>query len=180
MTLPAAKPHPAEGCRDGPDGARHPLCHGRAASPWGTCEVVWSGPWLLRFEFVDPEDPAALPPGWPEPCIRRDDGMATEWVEAVCEDRCPLHPHAAGTPFQTAVWQALRSVPRGHTVSYAQLAVKIGCPGAARAVGRAVGANPIAIAIPCHRVVRADGGAGGYRWGTWRKLALLAWEQSRG
>ncbi len=78
-----------------------------------------------------------------------------------------------GTAFQRCVWQALRRVPRGETVSYGELARKIGRPKASRAVGAAVGANPIAYVVPCHRVVRADGGLGGFRWGLERKRSLL-------
>ncbi len=78
-----------------------------------------------------------------------------------------------GTAFQQRVWQALREVPAGRTVSYAELARRIGAPRSVRAVGRACGANPIAVAIPCHRVVRHDGALAGYRWGVERKRALL-------
>ena len=78
-----------------------------------------------------------------------------------------------GTAFQRQVWQALRDIPAGETASYADVARRIGSPKAARAVARACAANPIAIAIPCHRVVRNDGGLSGYRWGVARKQALL-------
>jgi len=71
------------------------------------------------------------------------------------------------------VWQALRQVPAGRTVSYAELAERIGAPRAVRAVAQACGANPLAVAIPCHRVVRNDGELSGYRWGVERKRALL-------
>ncbi len=78
-----------------------------------------------------------------------------------------------GTAFQQRVWQALRRIPPGATISYAELAATIGAPKAARAVARACGANPIAVAIPCHRVVRRDGDVSGYRWGVERKTELL-------
>ncbi len=81
-----------------------------------------------------------------------------------------------GTAFQQRVWQALRGIPPGETASYAQVAARIGAPGATRAVGAACGANLLAVAIPCHRVVRSDGGLSGYRWGVERKRALLARE----
>ncbi len=83
-----------------------------------------------------------------------------------------------GTAFQQRVWAALREVPAGRTVSYAQVAQRIGEPGAVRAVAQACGANAIAVAIPCHRVIRNDGGLSGYRWGVERKRALLAREKS--
>jgi len=78
-----------------------------------------------------------------------------------------------GTAFQQRVWQALREIPAGSTVSYTELAANIGAPKAVRAVAGACAANPIAVAIPCHRVVRNDGGLSGYRWGVERKRALL-------
>jgi AraC family transcriptional regulator of adaptative response/methylated-DNA-[protein]-cysteine methyltransferase len=78
-----------------------------------------------------------------------------------------------GTAFQQRVWQALRQVPAGSTVSYAEVARRIGAPGSARAVAQACGANALAVAIPCHRVVRNDGALSGYRWGVERKQALL-------
>ena len=78
-----------------------------------------------------------------------------------------------GTAFQIRVWRALQEIPSGETVTYSQLAARLGRPSAARAVASAVAKNPIAIAIPCHRVVRTDGTMGGYRWGVDRKRALL-------
>lgn len=81
-----------------------------------------------------------------------------------------------GTAFQRRVWQALRELPVGTTASYAAVAARIGAPTAARAVAQACAANPLAVAIPCHRVVRTDGALSGYRWGVERKRALLARE----
>jgi len=78
-----------------------------------------------------------------------------------------------GTAFQQRVWQALREIPAGKTVSYSQVANRIGAPKAVRAVGAAIGANPLAVAIPCHRVIRNDGSLCGYRWGVERKRALI-------
>ena len=81
-----------------------------------------------------------------------------------------------GTVFQQRVWQALRDIPAGHTASYAEIATRIDAPQSVRAVAQACGANPLAVAIPCHRVVRSDGGLSGYRWGVERKRVLLARE----
>jgi AraC family transcriptional regulator of adaptative response/methylated-DNA-[protein]-cysteine methyltransferase len=78
-----------------------------------------------------------------------------------------------GTAFQEAVWRALRAIPPGETRSYAQLAAAVGKPKAARAAGSANGANPVAVLIPCHRVVRGDGALGGYAWGEVVKRELL-------
>ena len=85
-----------------------------------------------------------------------------------------------GTAFQQRVWDALRKVPAGETVSYAEIAARIGSPRAVRAVAQACAANVLAVAIPCHRVVRSDGGVSGYRWGVARKQALLARERRAG
>ena len=82
----------------------------------------------------------------------------------------------AGTPFQRRVWRALLQIPAGTTRTYAEVARAIGMPRAARAVARACASNPLAVLIPCHRVVRADGGLGGYRWGVALKRRLLARE----
>ncbi|HEX6318062.1 MAG TPA: methylated-DNA--[protein]-cysteine S-methyltransferase [Burkholderiales bacterium] len=84
-----------------------------------------------------------------------------------------------GTVFQRRVWDALRRIPRGETRTYAQLAREVGAPAAVRAVGSACGANPVALAVPCHRAVRTDGGLGGYAWGLPRKRLLLELEKRR-
>src|SRR5690606_14894223 len=87
----------------------------------------------------------------------------------------PLDPR--GTPFQRLVWGELRRIPAGETASYAEVARRIGRPRSARAVARACGANPLAVVVPCHRVVGSDGALSGYRWGVERKRALLAREE---
>jgi AraC family transcriptional regulator of adaptative response/methylated-DNA-[protein]-cysteine methyltransferase len=78
-----------------------------------------------------------------------------------------------GTAFQQRVWEALRAIPPGSTIGYAELAARLGLPRGARAIAQACAANAIAVAIPCHRVVRSDGALSGYRWGVERKRALL-------
>lgn len=82
-----------------------------------------------------------------------------------------------GTAFQRRVWRALRDIPRGTTLTYAELARRLGAPRAARAVGAACAENPLAVVVPCHRIVRGDGSPGGYRWGLSRKRALLSRER---
>ena len=84
-----------------------------------------------------------------------------------------------GTVFQRRVWDALRRIPRGETRTYAEIAREVGAPAAVRAVGSACGANPVALAVPCHRAVRTDGGLGGYAWGLPRKKTLLELEKRR-
>ena len=118
------------------------------------------------------------------PCIADDNAMAkirdtlALWLDNPSKPlELPLAPR--GTPFQQQVWAALREIPAGETIDYAALAARIGKPTAARAVAAACAANPLAIVTPCHRVVRRDGGLSGYRWGTWRKRALLEREAER-
>jgi len=108
--------------------------------------------------------------------------FATRVAEVVRLIEAPKAGHSLpldirGTAFQRRVWQALRDIPAGETKSYAAVAAAVGAPGAARAVGSACAANPLAVAVPCHRVRTAAGGISGYRWGPARKAALLAREQ---
>ena len=116
-----------------------------------------------------------------ERLVRDDGGLAAELqvVTDLIDDpkRSPDLPiDARGTDLQKVVWAALREIPVGRTASYADIAKAIGRPAAARVVAQACGANPLAVITPCHRVVRADGGLSGYRWGVERKAALLARE----
>jgi AraC family transcriptional regulator, regulatory protein of adaptative response / methylated-DNA-[protein]-cysteine methyltransferase len=101
-----------------------------------------------------------------------------EFVESPGE-RLQVPLDARGTPFQRRVWQALREIPAGSTASYTEIANRIGAPDSVRAVAGACAANALAVAIPCHRVVRNDGAISGYRWGVARKKALLAREGAR-
>lgn len=91
----------------------------------------------------------------------------------------PIKLCVTGTNFQVRVWEALLKLPVGYTTTYAQLAGALGDPKATRAVASAVGRNPVSLIIPCHRVLRTDGGLGGYHWGLSRKRALLAWEHAQ-
>lgn len=91
----------------------------------------------------------------------------------------PLHLHLQGSLFQLEVWESLLRIPFGQVVSYGQIARELHRPGAARAVGTAIGSNPVAVLIPCHRVLRSNGALGGYRWGAARKAELIAWESKQ-
>ncbi|MDC6351995.1 methylated-DNA--[protein]-cysteine S-methyltransferase [Zeaxanthinibacter sp. PT1] len=91
----------------------------------------------------------------------------------------PLTLHLKGTPFQLKVWQALLQIPEGKVKTYGQIAAEIEMPKASRAVGTAIGSNPVGFLIPCHRVIQSSGALGGYRWGVNRKSAILGWEASR-
>jgi AraC family transcriptional regulator of adaptative response/methylated-DNA-[protein]-cysteine methyltransferase len=114
-----------------------------------------------------------------------DPGALARWTNQLLahlagrRPRLDLPLDVQATAFQWQVWTALGSIPYGQTRSYAEVASAIGRPRAARAVARACAANPVALAIPCHRVVPSGGGVGGYRWGIERKKALLTRERSR-
>jgi AraC family transcriptional regulator of adaptative response/methylated-DNA-[protein]-cysteine methyltransferase len=133
---------------------------------------------------------ASLRTEFPHADLTRVDAGRDEWLAAVVHriarqfgrhggaDDAPLPPlDVAASAFQWRVWEALTRIPAGETRSYADIARAIGEPGAARAVGRACGSNKLALIVPCHRVVRADGTPGGWRWGAARKQALLARER---
>lgn len=98
---------------------------------------------------------------------------------ALDAQQTPIRLHLAGTPFQLKVWEALLRIPQGHLCTYGNIAQQLGQPNASRAVGTAVGSNPIAFLIPCHRVIRQMGGIGEYRWGSERKMALIGWEAAQ-
>jgi AraC family transcriptional regulator of adaptative response/methylated-DNA-[protein]-cysteine methyltransferase len=127
---------------------------------------------------------ARLKPDWPRAAFRRDDAVARELAAAafVANPTSPqpvLRAYVRGTAFQLRVWRALLSVPPGALISYGRLAELSGAARAARAVGTAVGDNPLAYFIPCHRVIRSTGIIGNYRWGAPRKRLLIGWEASR-
>jgi len=142
-----------------------------AASPRGVCAILLGDdPDQLARDLQDRFPRAELLGG--EPGFERWVAQVVGFVEAP-KVGLDLPLDVRGTAFQQRVWQALREIPAGTTVSYTQLAERIGAPRAARAVAGACAANPLAVAIPCHRVVRRDGALSGYRWGVERKRALL-------
>lgn len=134
---------------------------------FGDDEAELRGRLDARFPFAAPErDDARLKP-WLERLLAYVDGDAT---------RLDVPLDVGGTRFQREVWDALRAIPRGRTRTYGEIARDLGHARAARAVARACAANPVPVAIPCHRVVPAGGGVGGYAFGAERKRALLARE----
>jgi AraC family transcriptional regulator of adaptative response/methylated-DNA-[protein]-cysteine methyltransferase len=126
---------------------------------------------------------AALVKEYPHAEIRHSSGKQSQWVRAIVRHiegaklRPDLPTDVTATAFQRRVWEALRSIPPGTTQTYGDVARSLGRPGAARAVARACATNPASLVIPCHRVVRADGSLGGYRWGLQRKKILLERER---
>jgi AraC family transcriptional regulator of adaptative response/methylated-DNA-[protein]-cysteine methyltransferase len=163
------------------------FAHGEALTPFGPARVAVTSRGISFLGFVDEAGDA---PGWrefraawPRASWREDDGSARRVADAIwglereSDRRLRLWVH--GSNFQVQVWRALLRHAAHTTVSYADIAREIGAPRAARAVGSAVGANPVAWLIPCHHVLRSNGALGGYRWGLERKRAMLAWEYSR-
>ncbi|MEJ1998819.1 MAG: methylated-DNA--[protein]-cysteine S-methyltransferase [Maritimibacter sp.] len=116
---------------------------------------------------------------WPAAAFREDPASLTGAVEAILGQSGQAHLHLIGAPFQIKVWEALLAIPSGQVTTYSDIANAIGAPGAARAVGNAVGRNPVGWLIPCHRALRKSGALGGYHWGLPVKRAILAWEAAR-
>ncbi|MFN3262590.1 MAG: methylated-DNA--[protein]-cysteine S-methyltransferase [Pikeienuella sp.] len=116
---------------------------------------------------------------WPNARFREDPAALAPWVSAAFGGEGEARLALIGAPFQIKVWEALLSVPTGHVTTYSEIARVIGRPKAARAVGTAVGRNPISWLIPCHRALRKSGELGGYHWGLPVKRAMLAWEAAR-
>ena len=133
-----------------------------------------TGRYLGAHEKSPPTDPA-----WVEDDVPFKD-VAQQLDEYFAGDRTDFDVEVdlAGTPFQLEVWQALQAIPYGETISYAELARRIGRPAAVRAVGSANGRNPVSIIVPCHRVIGADGSLTGYGWGTTNKAWLLDHERA--
>jgi AraC family transcriptional regulator of adaptative response/methylated-DNA-[protein]-cysteine methyltransferase len=156
--------------------------HGFADTPFGECLIAWTDKGICALAFVDEDRPreaalAELRADWPRARFVEDPAGANRLAMRVFgPNREGLRVHLRGTNFQIQVWQALLRVQAGALVTYRDLAVAIGAPTASRAVGGAVGANPIACLIPCHRVILGTGAFGHYRWGSPRKKALCGWE----
>jgi AraC family transcriptional regulator of adaptative response/methylated-DNA-[protein]-cysteine methyltransferase len=165
-------------------GAGLEFVHGTAATPFGEALVVQTARGIAFLAFADTrgrfEGFADFRATWRKAAWRQDDGAARRVADLIWKSvggsggQLTLWVH--GSNFQLQVWRALLVTGRETTVSYGALAGSIGKPAASRAVGAAVGANPVAWLIPCHHVLRANGALGGYRWGLERKTAMLAWE----
>jgi AraC family transcriptional regulator of adaptative response/methylated-DNA-[protein]-cysteine methyltransferase len=162
--------------------------HGVADSPFGSAFVAETPRGLCRLAFVDPgksgrsaaAELGALREIFPRARFERDDARAGELTDLIWGHKTATLPLAVcGTNFQVQVWRALLELEPGAEVSYSALARQLGVSNGARAVGNAVGANPIAWVIPCHRVLRTGGALGGYRWGVARKQMIRRWEEAR-
>lgn len=155
-----------------------------AHSPLGRLLVARTERGICAVSLGDSDDVLVqdLRAEYPEAAIQRDGGQLGLWVSALVSHLCGSRPQldlpldVRATAFQWRVWQELRKIPYGETRSYSQIAKALGRPKAVRAVANACAANPAALVIPCHRVVRDTGEPGGYRWGLERKRALLTRE----
>ena len=161
------------------------LRYGFHSTPFGDCLIAVSDRGLCNLYFVETEDRAvtfkALQSCWPEARLIEDPDSTEPLIHQIfsqdpLQKSNPIKLLLRGTNFQIKVWEALLRIPEGAVTSYGALADAVGYHGASRAIGTAVGCNPIAFLIPCHRVLRRDGEIGGYRWGTARKKAILAME----
>jgi len=155
-------------------------------SPFGQCLIAVTERGVCHLGFVQATEGDAidnLAADWPMAKLVEDDDATAQLMRPIFDigqrADIPLRLHLHGTNFQLKVWEALLRIPLGSLTSYEMLAAQIGRPSAARAVGRAVARNPVAVLIPCHRVIRKLGNFGDYRYGSARKQALLAWEQSQ-
>jgi AraC family transcriptional regulator, regulatory protein of adaptative response / methylated-DNA-[protein]-cysteine methyltransferase len=153
-------------------------------SPFGLAIVMGTDRGLCGMGFATDigEDEAMqdLQRRWPKATYVEDADRLRPWVTqcfGLAANGPPLF--LIGAPFQIKVWEALMRIPSGQVTTYSDIANSIGHPGAMRAVGSAVGRNPVSFLIPCHRAMRRDGGLGGYHWGLVRKRAMLAWESAR-
>jgi AraC family transcriptional regulator of adaptative response/methylated-DNA-[protein]-cysteine methyltransferase len=172
--------------RSGGAGIR--IGYGIVGSPFGRCLVASTARGICAISFLDgPAEQSAiqaLEHAWPRARVEHDPAHANEVARCVFAPlaAAPAKPLALlvkGTNFQVQVWRALLQLPAGALTTYGSVAAHIGRPAAARAVGTAIGDNPIAYLIPCHRVIRESGHLGGYRWGETRKAAILGWEAAR-
>ncbi len=154
-------------------------------SPFGPCLLAVTGRGICSLEFIDDSPHQALArlrSDWPEATLYVDRQRTGETFNQIFPQhnsrKAPLPLLLKGTNFQIKVWRALLKIPEGSLISYSDLATRIDEPRAHRAVANAVGRNPLAYLIPCHRVLRSDGTPGGYHWGIERKLMILARELS--
>ena len=152
-------------------------------SPFGPAVVMGTAKGICGMGFAAEmgEDAALqdLRARWPKAQFVQDATALRPWVQAAFGNKADAPLYLIGAPFQIKVWEALLRIPTGHVTTYSRIASAIGHPAAMRAVGTAVGRNPISLLIPCHRALRKSGGLGGYHWGLPVKRAILAWEAAR-
>ena len=156
-------------------------------TPFGKAFIATTPRGICSFAFLEraeiDEHLAGLHKKWPHAMVHENRQRTLAVIQTMFSAEKKLkHPvslHVSGTNFQISVWKALLQIPPATVASYSQVASAIGRPRSARAVGLAVGANPVAFLIPCHRVIQQSGKLGGYHWGETRKQAIHAWESAR-
>jgi AraC family transcriptional regulator, regulatory protein of adaptative response / methylated-DNA-[protein]-cysteine methyltransferase len=166
-------------------GAGTTLRFGFHASPFGTAIVIASERGLAGLAFADPsEEQAALADmkrRWPRATYVEDHAGTAALAQRIFDPKLwrpeqPLRVTLIGTDFEVRVWETLLKIPMGRAVSYSDIANKIRAPKASRAVGAAVGKNPVSFVVPCHRALGKNGALTGYHWGVTRKQAMIGWE----
>ncbi|HKH94937.1 MAG TPA: bifunctional helix-turn-helix domain-containing protein/methylated-DNA--[protein]-cysteine S-methyltransferase [Beijerinckiaceae bacterium] len=169
-------------------GAGLTLRVGYHPSPFGEAILVATERGLAGLGFVDGADRAAaltdMQRRWPKAAYVEDEAATAPLARRIFDPLSwraeqPLRVVLIGTDFEVRVWQTLLRVPLGRATTYSDIASRIGKPSASRAVGAAVGKNPISFVVPCHRVLGRSGALTGYHWGLTRKQAMLGWEQGR-
>jgi AraC family transcriptional regulator of adaptative response/methylated-DNA-[protein]-cysteine methyltransferase len=169
-------------------GAGLTLRVGYHPSPFGEAILVATERGLAGLGFVDGGDRAAaladMQRRWPKAAYVEDEAATAPLARRIFDPLSwraeqPLRVVLIGTDFEVRVWQTLLRVPLGRATTYSDIASRIGKPSASRAVGAAVGKNPISFVVPCHRVLGRSGALTGYHWGLTRKQAMLGWEQGR-
>jgi AraC family transcriptional regulator of adaptative response/methylated-DNA-[protein]-cysteine methyltransferase len=169
-------------------GAGLSIAYGLHASPFGTALIFATERGLCGLAFADRgEETAALDDmraRWPNARLVEDRARTLPYARRVFDpalwrEQEPLRVVLIGTDFEIRVWDTLLAIPFGATSTYARVAQRIGRPKAARAVGAAVGKNPVSFVVPCHRVMGSSGALTGYHWGLTRKRAMLGWEAAR-
>jgi len=168
-------------------GASLEIAYGFHRSPFGTALVMATDRGLCGMAFTDEDDIDGreafedMAARWPNARYVHDEKRTAPYAGRSFDPAgwtadAPLKLVLIGTDFDVKVWEALLKIPMGRAVSYGDIAEHLGKPNAARAVGSAVGRNPISFVVPCHRVLRKSGALGGYHWGLTRKQAIIGWE----
>lgn len=154
-----------------------------ADTPFGTVIAASTEKGLCYLAFEEEKSVEKLRRQYPNATLRQEADShqqnALRFFQHDWSNLSEIKLHLKGTPFQLKVWETLLKVPVGKLTTYGAIAERIGQPSASRAVGTAIGSNPIAFLIPCHRVIQSSGVLGGYRWGTTRKTAIIGWENAQ-
>ena len=163
-------------------GAGLEISYGFAPSLFGEALILWTSRGICGMGFTAEMGKDVclddMMRRWPHASYAQDDPGAKKRIDDIFEGK-DTRLFLSGAPFQIKVWEALLSIPSGHVTTYSEIALRAGNPKAVRAVGTAVGRNPVSWLIPCHRALRKSGGLGGYHWGLPVKRAMLAFESAR-